>query len=208
MTARTSLVSGFLLLSSVAVCGCGMGTRAEGDSKGAEELAANAIAALPNDVPHRTFVDFGGKLHLVGYDVSPESSASPGSTVRLKLYWKPVSRLDPGWNLFTHLEDDGAHQLWNFDREGAFRALLGSKMPAGLSLLEPGKIYVDEQTLTMPRADQLAPYVNIVVGVWQGDMRLPIVSGASNGHEGAVVARVSTGIQRQQLQKVLNPRPR
>lgn len=207
MTGRTSLVSGLLLLSSVAVAGCGTGTRADEDAKGAEELASKALAALPENVPHRTFVDFGGKLHLIGYDVSPESGTGPGQTVRLKLYWKPVSRLDPGWNLFTHLEDDGAHQLWNFDREGEFRSSLAGKMPAGLSLLEPGKIYVDEQTLTMPRADQLAPYINIVVGVWQGDMRLPIVSGVSDGHEGAILARLSTGIQRLQPQKVLNPRP-
>lgn len=208
MKGRTPLATALLVLSSGATLGCGTGARPESEAKGTEEIAASVLDRLPEDVAHRTFVDFGGKLHLVGYDVSPSTNAGPGDTIRLKLYWKPVSRLEPGWNLFTHLEDDRTHQLWNFDRQGAFRNFLGANMPIGLSVLEPGKVYVDEQTLTLPKAGDLAPYVVVVVGVWQGDMRLPVVSGATNGHEAAVIARLSTGIERLFPNRVHNTAPR
>lgn len=154
--------------------------------EGAEELASHAVAALPDTV-RRTFFDFGGKLHLVAYELSKQGSASPGEAVTLKLYWKRVAPLGEGWNLFTHIEDQRGRQLWNFDRDGSFRAAL-NKSPAGLSALELGKVYVDEQSLTMPKAEQLAPSIRLIVGAWNHDMRLPLVSGVSNGHEAAVLA--------------------
>lgn len=172
-------------------------------AQGGADLSANTVATLPATA-HKAFIDFGGKIQLVGYELSPEAGG-PGETLDLKLYWKPVSRLDPGWNLFTHLEDDRGHQLWNFDREGTFRNKLGSG--SGLAMLEPGKTYVDEQSLALPRADQLAPRVGIVVGVWQGDMRLPVVSGVTDGNEAGVVSRFSTGIKRVVPQKDSNLKP-
>lgn len=70
-----------------------------------------------------------------------------------------------------------------------------------------GKIYADEQSLELPKAEQLTPRVAIVVGVWLGDMRLPVVSGVSNGHEAGVVARFSTGMKRVVPQKDANRPP-
>jgi hypothetical protein len=150
---------------------------------------------LPDDVGHPTFIDFGGKVHLVGYDVSPEGVAPPGKSVNLKLYWQRSGDLQPGWSLFTHLEDDLGRQVRNFDREGPFRAALGAK-PEGLSELAHGRIYSDEQTFEMPKAEDLTPRVAVVVGVWSNEMRLPVMSGSSNGHDAAIVTHFSTGVVR------------
>src|SRR5262245_44352750 len=114
------------------------------------DLGAFAHERLAEDVKNPTFVDFGSKVTLVGYDVSPEDMAQPGDTVRLTLYWRRTGRLEPGWAFFTHLEDERGRQISNFDREGAFRkALAGSK--DGIASLELGKVYTDEQTLTVPK---------------------------------------------------------
>lgn len=180
----------------LAVCTASCSGNPSSGAGGGSDLSTNTVATLP-EAAHRTFVDFGGKVHLLGYELSPESGG-PGDTLQLKLYWKVVSRLAPGWSLFTHLEDDSARQLWNFDREGAFRGALGG---AGLATLTPGKIYVDAQSLTLPKAEQLTPRAAVVVGVWLEDMRLPVVSGVTNGHEAAVIARFSTGLKRAVPQK-------
>jgi hypothetical protein len=134
------------------------------------DLAAFAHERLPDDVEHRTFVDFGSKVELVAYDVSPAGSAKPGDSVKMTLYWKRTGQLEPGWRLFTHVDDDQGRQISNFDREGAFRSALGAK-ESGLSILELGKVYTDEQTFAVPKADVVTPKITIVVGVWNEAMR-------------------------------------
>jgi hypothetical protein len=160
-----------------------------------EGLAPYVVPRVPESAK-RTFVDFGGKLHLVGYEIEPEGKVGPGQSLTLKLYWKVVGRLGPNWNLFTHLEGERGEQLWNYDREGAFRGFVSGKMPAGLSLLSPGVVYVDEQTLALPKPEQLTPRVAVVIGVWNDRLRLPVVSGVSNGRDAAIVTHFDTGLER------------
>jgi hypothetical protein len=160
----------------------------------ATELAAYVAQEIPEPA-HRAFIDFGGKLQLVAYDLSPDGKAGPGQSVTAKLYWKPVSVISPGWGFFTHLEDARGRQLRNFDEAGPLRKWLSGKAPKGLSMLELGTMYVDEQTFEMPKAEELTPEVLLAVGVWNGDMRLPVVSGPSDGHHGGIVARIDTGLE-------------
>ena len=159
----------------------------------ASELAPFLVAELP-ETAERGYIDFGGKLALVAHEVSP-TKAGPGQNVNAKFYWKPISVVAPGWGLFTHLEDSRGRQVRNFDEVGSFRKWLGGKAQAGLGLLELGNVYVDEQSFEMPPAADLAPEVLLVVGVWHGDMRLPVVSGPSDGHHAGIVARIDTGLE-------------
>lgn len=196
MTART-LILGCLALASTAAC-----TPAQkGDS--ADDLASFAHESLPAEVKNRTLVDFGSKVELVGYDVSPEGTARPGTALHVTLYWKRSGDLGPGWGLFTHLEDDRGRQIGNFDREGAFRGALSGK-PSGLARLDLGKVYTDEQNVTVPKEDVLTPNVTLVVGVWNEDMRLPIVSGPTDGHDAAIIAHFATGVPRRTAALVSN----
>ncbi|HEX7671005.1 MAG TPA: hypothetical protein VF395_15525, partial [Polyangiaceae bacterium] len=105
---------GLLLAASP---GCTSGDKPH---EGAGDFAAFVVPGLPESA-HPTMIDFGGKVHIVGYEVSPEGAAHPSQTVTVKLYWMRVGNLEPGWGLFTHLEDDLGRQIRNFDREGAFR---------------------------------------------------------------------------------------
>lgn len=166
------------------------------------DLTAFAHERLTDDVKHTTFVDFGSKVQLVGYDVAPEDTARPGESVKMTLYWKRTGQLEPGWRLFTHVDDDKGRQIGNFDREGAFRTAIGAK-ETGLSVLELGKVYTDEQTFAVPKADVVTPKITIVVGVWNDAMRLPVISGPSDGHAAAIVTHLATGVSRRGAVKVL-----
>lgn len=174
-----------------ALCGC---TAQGRQADVASELAPFVVQEIP-DTARRAYIDFGGKLALVAHEVVPDGKAAPGQSVTAKFYWKPVSFQSPGWGLFTHLEDGRGKQIRNFDEAGPFRKWLGSKAQSGLSLLELGNVYVDQQTFEMPQAADLTPEVLLVVGVWNGDMRLPVVSGPSDGHQAGIVASIETGIE-------------
>ena len=161
-----------------------------------EEAAAKVAPFAHEGLPaegHATFVDFGGKVQLVGFDVSPDLEASPGTTVKAKLYWRRTNALEPGWSLFTHLEDDRGQNIANLDKQGPFRTALAT-VPEGLSQLELGKVYTDEQTFQIPEPNAVTPRVTLVVGVWRDTLRLPVVSGQSNGHDAAILTHFLTGV--------------
>jgi hypothetical protein len=194
---RSTLLLCCLALATTAAC-----TPArKGD--GADDLASFAHDRLPDQLKNTTFVDFGSKVELVGYDVSPEGVARPGTSLHVTLYWKRSADLGPGWGLFTHLEDERGRQIANFDREGAFRGALSSK-PSGFARLELGKVYTDEQTVTVPKEDLLTPNITLVVGVWNDNMRLPVVSGSTDDHDAAIIGHFATGVPRRAAALVSN----
>jgi hypothetical protein len=162
-------------------------------------VSAYVLSEVPSDVQNRTLVDFGGDVHLVGWDLSPTDKAPPGSTVHLKLYWRSVKKLSPGWSLFTHVIVADAPKPYAFDDVGALR----QKLPP--SDWTPGNVYVDEQDITVPTTT--SPELTIGVGVGHeavqvegsevdglSGSRLEILSGLSDGHDRAVIARLATGV--------------
>lgn len=184
-------------------------------SEASADFAAFVLPALPDDA-HPTLIDFGGKVHVVGYVVSPAGIAGPSEAVTVKLFWQRVGALEPGFQLFTHLEDDKERQLRNFDGQSALRAKIVAQKD-GLALLELGKIYKDELTLEFPKANELTPEVSLMVGVFnqklydetdrRQNMRLPVLSGSTNGHDAAIVANFATGVGRQQAVALKGSRP-
>jgi hypothetical protein len=163
-----------------------------------ESVSAYVLSEVPSDIPNPTLVDFGGAVHLIGWDISPTGQAAPGSTLHLKFYWTSVKKLSPGWRLFTHVIVADAPKPYAFDGVGPLR----QKLPA--SDFVPGNVYVDEQDIAVP--DTHAPELTIAVGVGHeavqvagsevdglSGSRLEILSGLSDGHDRAVIARLATG---------------
>jgi hypothetical protein len=162
-------------------------------------LSKFVLSSIPTDIPNPTFVDFGGKVHLVGWDLSPKQ-AKPGGTLLLKLYWRSVKRVAPGFRLYTHLTGaDG--KVHEFDGVGPLREARSGAPSSWI----PGMIYVDEQTITVP--DLTVPAVTLSVGVKSEgqapdagekapEYKLEVLSGVSDGREGALVARLPTGVSR------------
>lgn len=164
-----------------------------------DAVSALVLPDVPTDVQNRTLVDFGGAVHLVGWDLAPADLAGPGSTVHLKLYWRSVKKLSPGWTLFTHVVVADAPKPYAYDDVGVLRQKLSP------SDWVPGNVYVDEQDITVPSTQ--SPEFTLAVGVGheavqvQGSeveglpgARLEILSGLSDGHDRAVIARLATGV--------------
>jgi hypothetical protein len=207
-----------LLLLGAAGCSKTADT-SEGRSQAVTDpaLEAKVLDSVPSDIENRTFVDFEGKVHLIGYAIAPKDEiVSPGSKLKLTLYWRSVAPLGSEWALFTHLIDGAGNKFGNTDNEGPLRRLkMGSEgrevqaLPPSAWI--PGKIYVDEQEFEIPR-DVNVPELTIATGIWreqllrmqtgdggvdlQNAMRLAIISGPSDGKQRAIVTHVKTGIVR------------
>ena len=148
---RSPIVASSLLVAA-ALFGCaGQGEAPKVD----DSVAALVLSDVPTDVQHRTLVDFGGAVQLVGWDLSPERAA-PGSALHLKLYWRSTKKLSPGWTLFTHVISADAPKPYAFDEAGTLRA----KLPP--SEWTAGNVYVDEQDILLPQ-EIGAPVVTLAV---------------------------------------------
>jgi len=161
-------------------------------------LAKYVLDRLPEDIGHSRFLDFGGKVQLLGYDIEPEGELSPGSQFKITMYWKSVAPLGPGWKLFTHLRSaDGVRvepeQGLAYDNIGPLRSGPAQALPP--SAWQPGKFYVDEQALTLEsNPNRFTPQMTLVVGVWKDKSRLDVLSGPSDGEQGGIVMNFETGV--------------
>ncbi|HTQ07236.1 MAG TPA: hypothetical protein VMI54_25440 [Polyangiaceae bacterium] len=191
-----SVVGRMSLLCALALGACA----SQGEAPKLDDaVSALVLPDVPTDVQTRTLVDFGGDVHLVGWDLSPSDKAAPGSTLHLKLYWRSVKKLSPGWTLFTHVIVADAPKPYSFDDVGVLRQKLEP------SDWVPGNVYVDEQDITVPNTQ--SPSFTLAVGLGheavqdpsnevQGffGSRLEILSGLSDGHDRAIIAQLATGV--------------
>lgn len=176
------------------------------------ELASLVLADAPTDIANPLYIDFNGKVTLLGYALEPERLAPPRSKISLKLFWRSSSRLAPGYKLYTELVTPGGQR---FEVEGGGPLRQGALTP---DRWEPGKVYVDEVTLTVPE-DIDAPRFSIVVGLKTepvapaepeaekqeekaekeaiptfGPVHLRVLSGPADAKHGGVIATLDTGV--------------
>lgn len=200
---RVGLVLGLGLL-----VGCNApGTTTE-EKKLDPTLEQYVLEKLPKTVEHESYLDFGGKVQLLGYDISPDDVAPPGSKVEMTLYWQRTGSLDEGWKLFTHLLDARGRQLAQFDKSGPLRAGSNEHEQAlGPSDWKVGKIYADNIQFEIPRnlahGDKQVPLrtgtVTVAVGVWKDAARLDVLGGNSDARRRGFVTSLSTGLSREAL---------
>ncbi len=154
---------------------------------------ARYVTDVPPEPAHRLDYHFDGKIRLFGYRLDPEGPVQPGQQVKLTLYWQAMERIEPGFSLFTHLGDARGHRYptGNFDNVGPLRepSRGGQALPPGDWVR--GKVYVDEQPLIIPR--EAAGEVQITTGIWRGDVRKPITTGAGDAESRALVATLKVG---------------
>jgi hypothetical protein len=207
---------GSVLALSLGAAGCQpAGTTPTAPEAIDPSLAQYVLADVPTDVPNRCYLDFGGKVALVGYAIEPTGVAAPGSHVKLTLYWQSLSALGPGWGLFTHLlVPHQPHRL--LDSSGPLRKLVsspdgGQRQALGPSSWERGKIYVDPLEFDIPM-NARAPELTVVAGVWRDalrvvkegvpedpklaipGLRLPVLSGPADDMQRGIVLHIETGL--------------
>lgn len=193
---RRKNIGWLVLAMTAALAGC-VGESSKGTGKMTEadkaRLSAYVLDAVPADIPNKVDINFENKLHLVGYKAEPMGTARPGTEVKLTMYWRCDQKLDSGWNLFTHLLDEQGRRFLNVDNVGPLRELRGGKQAYSPSEWEKGKVYVDEQVFQIP-SDVTASEIQIVTGVWKGNARLKVVSGAVDKENRGIVMRLKTGV--------------
>jgi hypothetical protein len=160
------------------------------------EFEQYVLKTVPAEVEHQSLIDFEGKVHLVGHDLEPTEPVSPGSSVTLTMYWKPVAPLGPGWSLFTHVVDQRGRRVerlegdgQGFDDVGPLRRREQEGGPQAYppSLWVVGKVYRDVQPLRIPSAVEAAE-LTILVGIGQEfqvpePVRTPAAAGEPEAEE-------------------------
>lgn len=166
-------------------------------------LKAYVLESAPKDVGRKLNIDYDGKLSLLGAKIEPRGALNPGQEVKLTLYWKSEKKLDPGWNLFTHVLDGSGERILNADNVGPLREWRDEKQVLGPSEWEPGKYYVDAQSFKLPE-DIKTRRLQVVVGAWKDKDRLKVSSGPRDRENRGIVA--SIGVRTKEDRVRLNTR--
>ncbi|HEV8247673.1 MAG TPA: carbohydrate-binding family 9-like protein, partial [Polyangiaceae bacterium] len=196
MTGRARRWSPLALLLVLVLGGC-VRSSAEQAKKAREKVKAYILDALPGDVTHKLDVDFDGKIKLLAVRVEPEGSLKPGQQLKLTMYWKCEKKLDSGWSLFTHVLDSSGERVLNVDNVGPLReAKDGKQQLYPPSFWEPGKVYADVQTFSVPSTIK-GDSIKIMAGIWKDTDRLKIGAGPHDSANRASIASISLlGAQR------------
>jgi len=117
------------------------------------KLAVAPISIVPWAYPYR----LGGKVELIGYDVS-SGAPSPGEPLEVTLYWHVLAEMDEDYTVFVHLlNEDGA--LYG---QGDGPPLDGD-YPT--SYWSPGEVLAD--THVVPLEDGLPQGAYLLVGLYR-----------------------------------------
>jgi len=179
--ARAAALSAFLLLVPAALSS---GCVEQDDDRPSEDdmkvVKQNLLSAAP--APKSAVnADLDGKLVFLGADWEP-AEAEPGKDIRLTQYWKLVASPGDGWRLFTHLEGPNHQGFVNADH-----GPVGGKYP--VSQWKPGEIIRDQHTVTLP-SNWPAESVQVYVGAWRGQTRMPPKSGPNDGNGRVLAATI------------------
>jgi len=131
------------------------------------ELTPEQIAAIP----HPLNADFGGEMKLLGYTLET-TSALPGESVKLTLYWQSQIAMDRNWSIFMHIVDDQGLIVAQRDRYPGMGAL-------ATTLMHPGQTFADGYVIPLPAVTYSPAAAQIEVGLYDLNTgeRLPLVAG-------------------------------
>lgn len=107
---------------------------------------------------HPRQIVLAGQVRLVGYDQAP-SSARPGDSLAITLYWQPQSEIPFDYSSYVHLVDKAGRGITQSDHQ-----LGGDYYPT--SLWRPGELLRDSHVLTIPQGAALGVY-RLVVGMYR-----------------------------------------
>jgi hypothetical protein len=150
------------------------------DKPTAADMAAakeNILTTAPTP-KYPVNADLDGKLVYLGLDVD-QVPIEPGKDVTLTHYWKLVASPGQDWKTFTHLNGGGSKTFINADH-----APVKGKYPVGS--WKAGEIIRDQHTVRLPPG-WAQPTVEVYVGLWRGQSRMPVRTGPHDA-EGRVLA--------------------
>jgi hypothetical protein len=157
------------------------------------DLSQYIVAEAPAGMK-KVGTNFDGKITLLGYTMKGKRGLEPGDKVKYTLYWKVDKEIGkPGWKLFTHVLNEKNKRILNIDGVGPLRDYHESKNQAlPPSNWKAGKVYVDEQSFTVPKSAS-GQRIRIVTGIWKGKDRLKLTKGPNAGDDRALVVTLAIG---------------
>ncbi|NRA36378.1 MAG: carbohydrate-binding family 9-like protein [Polyangiaceae bacterium] len=175
---------------SVALSGC-VDDSVEVTPEDRSKLKAFILNEAPSTMQHKLKTKFAENFTLLGYTIKPEAPLKRGKRVKLTLYWQAHKELgDPGWKLFTHINDSSGERILNIDNVGPLRRMKGDNQVLAPSAWKAGKVYVDEQSFDVPK-DLKTKSFQITTGIWKGSQRLKVSGGPTLKDDRAIVATIS-----------------
>ncbi len=135
-------------------------------------IANHVISAAP-EIEHPLEVSFSDRVKLLGYDLDLPEGDYVGAGQRFSLTWFWQAAGDPpdGYKVFVHIDGYGLR-------------LNGDHVPIHgdypITYWEEGDVIVDPQELTVPANFPAGDY-DIYVGLFKGNQRLDVISGANDG---------------------------
>ncbi len=120
----------------------------------------------PPAMQHRLSADLGGQMHLVGYDIKPQTP-NVKSPIELTLYWQATREMTTSLTVFTHVEGN-QRRVWG-QHDGP--PVLGLKPT---DTWRAGEVVADRHMLKFDPATPPGKY-RLVIGVYDPVtlMRLP-----------------------------------
>ena len=146
--------------------------RLEADhSQSAIQFQPVKLDPLPGALPNPVEVNFGDRVLLAGYEISPRA-VRPGEGIVFRFHWQVEQRLTQNYGVFLHVMD-ADERIWS-----------SYDAPPGWTMTEwpPGIPVKDTRLLVLP--SEMPPGIyRVEIGVWgieSGEGRLPII--AEDGH--------------------------
>jgi hypothetical protein len=154
-----------------------------------QKLLPFILSSVP-EIPNKLDTKFGENLRLLGYSVEPAGTLKAGQKVKMSFYWQTTGKIGGGYKLFTHILDGSGEKLSQIDRNAPLRPSKKDKN-SGLpvSMWEPGKVYVDQQTFHVPKAK--TDTIQIVAGLYNKEGRMPVTAGSKDSSDRANVASLA-----------------
>jgi hypothetical protein len=178
------------LVCPIAVAACVGGSKDETSVDQAQALKAYVLDKEPGDVGTKVNINYDNKVTMIGSKVEPAGTVKAGEKVKVTMYWKVQKEIgDQGWKLFTHVMDGSGERILNIDNVGPLRHLVGQDQALSPSHWKTGKVYVDEQEFAIPKKVRSST-IQVLVGIWKADERLPVVSGPHELDNRGIVATI------------------
>lgn len=155
-----------------------------------DRLKGFILNEVPGDAGTSLNVEFENKLSLLAVSIDPAGPVHPGDKVKFTMYWKVSQKLAEPYKLFTHIVDAAGERILNIDNVGPLRELHGGSPALPPSEWEPGKVYVDEQSFSVP-SNVKTDTIQILTGAYNRHGRLDITSGPHDTTKRAIVATLA-----------------
>jgi 4-amino-4-deoxy-L-arabinose transferase-like glycosyltransferase len=121
-------------------------------------LYVMAPAAEGEGIQHPLRADLGGRVRLLGYDLSAERVAS-GEILLLTLYWQALSPMAERYTVFTHLLDAGQKIQAQVDSEPQGGGLPTDRWAAGQVVQDNYALTVSAEALPGPHTLEVGMYL-------------------------------------------------